>query len=689
MNKVVEKCVEAVLLQKPDIPEKIVVQAVHYILAIPASLKHIKLHGLDDNGIPLNYYGITFANSGRGKDLSVSILMRMITPIIDKYKYRLEQLVIAANAKDQNIHIPDFEHKEGTASGFLQDRNVLDVLKIGSTNVRVEELVSVLKSSDFEQVLNMLTESWQEGSNAARSFKSYMSPKINFVPTNCLLYSSPEGFRSEGNRQFQGFVDNLANGLARRSYVVFDESDIEGEAEPTEESLRKFADDLKKSKIIIEEMSEYLMDIFTNAPSTIEFGVDAELEVKRYEIKNKNIVSSSPLMKNAVKAELLARSYKIRRLAGLYALYNGSDTVSVEDVHDAISWSESLNKDLVIALNAETVSEKIFDYLNKVQRYSSQTDIMKYYKMTAKDFKENIDEVYTVAYDNGSTLQTKIFDKEAKVLKYNLIKGDPTSPDEMICSASNEMSDNFEQLKIGYKQLSDLVRGKYGKNYSAGIFLNSKRNKDNYIKRQNLIIFDVDDGMSIDDAKLFLSQYRGFIATTRNHMKEKNGKVQERFRIVLVSKYIFNLGHEEYTKTLTNFALLHNLTVDFPVIEPSRLYYSNPESEIFNLDGEELVDLRDYIPETKEVKDTERAIKHAEQYSGDERIDGMDKYFLMQTSTGNRSNNMIRYGYALMDKKNLSFEDARSKVLHLNNMLPEPLSESELERTIFKSMSRK
>lgn len=688
MNGIVKECVDIIQLNKSDIPEKIAIQAVHYVLSMAASLKRVTLKGLDDNNVPLNYYGVTFANSGRGKDLSVSIALKMISGVIDRYNTRLEDIVSSYVSRGVEMNIPSLENKEGTTSGFLQDRNVLDIIKIGSTNIRVEELVSVLKTSDFEQVLNLLTESWQDGSNASRSFKSYMSPKVEFVPANALLYSSPEGFRNEGNKQFQGFVDNLANGMARRSYIVFDESDVEAESEPTEESLKQYAENIKQSKERLNSMSEYIASIINGNVKEIEFGIDAELETKKYEAKNKNIVATSPLLKNAVKAELLARAYKIRRLAGLYALYDGSNEVSIENINDAIEWAEMLNKDLTIALNAETVAEKIFDYLNKVEKYSSQTDIMKYYKLTAKDFKENIEEVHTVAYDNGSVMQTKVFDKEAKVIKYNIVKGKKTESNNMICSASNDMS-NFESQSIGYKQLPNLVKGKYGKNYSAGTFINGKRNKDNYIRRQNLIIFDVDEGTSIEDAKYYLENYRGFIATTRNHNKEKNGKTCERFRIVLISKFEFNLDHESYKDTLTNFALLHNLEVDFPTIEPARLYYANPDSEITYLNGEELVDLREYIPETREVKSTERAIKHGETYSKEEKVNGLDKYFLMQTSKGNRNVNLIRYGLALLDKKQLDLDTAKAKVLSINSMLIEPLDEGEIERTIFKTMSRK
>ncbi len=61
----------------------------------------------------------------------------------------------------------------------------------------------------------------------------------------------------------------------------------------------------------------------------------------------------------------------------------------------------------------------------------------------------------------------------------------------------------------------------------------------------------------------------------------------------------------------------------------------------------------------------------------------------MQTSAGIRNNNLHSYGVALIDKKGLNLEEAKMKVIALNNMLPEPLLESELERTVFKTMARK
>lgn len=686
MNKLVQTSVEIIKLNKPDIPEKVIIQAVHYALAMACSLRRVVMCGLDEECVPLNYYGITFANSGRGKDLSASLALKMISKVTDKYLDKLSILALKSAANGDPLHIPAIEHKDGTSAGFLQDRNSLDILKIGSTNIRVEELVSTLKSSDFEQVLNLLTESWQEGSNASRSFKSYISPKITFVPCNCLLYSSPEGFRTENNKNFSSFIDNLANGLARRSYVVFDESDVELEKEPTESDLQKYADNIRKAKAMMLDMQDYISDIITKTSGKIKFSVEAELECKRYESKNKNLVSQSPLMKNAVKAELLSRAYKIRRLAGMYALYNGSDEISVLDIQDAIEWAEMLSKDLIIALNAETIAEKIYDYLDKVSRYSSQTDIIKYYKLSARDFKENIDEVYTVAYDNGSTLQSKLFDKEGKVIKYNLIKGKKTESSQMICSASNKMAEDYHPLVLRYSDLPNLVKGQYGSNYSAGNFINSHRTKENYIRRQNLIMLDVDDGTTIEEAKFYLQSYRGFIATTRNHRKEKNGKICDRFRIILVSKYIFNLDHEQYKETLTNFALFYNLEVDFPTIEPARLYYANPDSEIIYFQGTELVDLRDYIPETREVVETKKAIDLGYKT---ESMNGLDRYFLMQTSVGNRNSNLVKYGFALLDKKGLDIETAKAKVLALNSMLLEPLDEIEISRTIFKSMERK
>lgn len=695
MNQLIETIYNDVInKRKPDIPKKVAINAIHYYLAVAASLRRAVL--LENEGhtkVPINYFGITFAKSGIGKSLAASIAKQLIDPVEKKYYEiivsKMRQMLDAGEGT-----IPLIEYKEGTTSGLMADRSALDVAGIGSSNIHVEELLDVLKSGEFDQVLNMLIESWQEGKSSARKFRSYVSPNIDFVPTNCILYGSPEGFRNDSDRRFKSFEDTLSNGLARRSYIVFDESEPEYEDEPTLESITAerlaIQESLKNSKAIVEHIKQVIVD--RSGAIEITISIEAELELRRYESSLKNQVSVNPLIKNAVRAEMLSRAYKIRRLAALYALYDGGDTVSTENVLDAIEWSESLSKDLAIVLNAETAQERIYDFLTRVNRYVSQTEITKWCGISIKDFKEAESEIYTVAYDNGSVIQRKVFDDEAKVIKYNLIKGKATSADSMICSASNHQAQGYEPLKLAFNQIPDLISGKYGSHYSAGTFINKHRLIDNYIRKANLIIFDVDEGTTIEDAKIFLQDYRGFISTTRNHQKQKdlgNGRFKEacdRFRVVLVAKFEFNLSPEDYKETLKTLAEFLSINADVATIEVSRMYFANADAKTTKLAGDELIDIRQFVPQTKEVERTKTAIKA---YETNTNINAFDRHFLQRATVGARNNELFKLMVALIDHKGADYETARAKVLEINSMLSDPLSEAELEKTVFKSAMRK
>jgi len=541
----------------------------------------------------------------------------------------------------------------------------------------------------------MLIESWQEGKSSARKFKSYTSPSIGYVPSNALLYGSPEGFRSGSDNRFKAFEDTLANGLARRSYVVFDETEQSFEEEPTYESIMQEKENLRESKIIGEELREYISSILLGTGHdniVITISAQAELELRKYEISLKNKVSVNPLIKNAVRAEMLSRAYKIRRLAAMYALYDGGNEVSCENVADAIEWAESLNKDLSIVLNAETPQERIYDFLSKVNKYVSATEITKYCGITTKEFREVEPEIYSVAYDAGSVVQKKVFDDEAKVIKYNLIRGKATEPDKMICSASDDMGHGYEVKQVGFRQIPDLLLGSHGIHYSAGTYVNQHRTKENYIRKANLIIFDIDEGTSIEDAKIFLKDYKGYISTTRNHQREKvmgSGKIKpacDRYRVILVSKFEFNLSPDDFKETLKNIAEFIGLEVDNAAIEVARMYYSNPQSEIIPLLGDELVDIRQFVPQTKEVEKTREAINR---YEKDNNVNAFDKHFLRKATVGSRNNELFKLGAALMDHKGASLAQAQAKILEINSMLSDPLDDNEIERTIFKSLQCK
>ena len=96
----------------------------------------------------------------------------------------------------------------------------------------------------------------------------------------------------------------------------------------------------------------------------------------------------------------------------------------------------------------------------------------------------------------------------------------------------------YQSKKIEFSKLHDMVNSDY-RQYSPFEFINGKKASENWSNaNQNIIILDIDDNISIDEAKYIFKDYKYFICTTKSHQIEKHGKVCDRFRVILQSEDI-------------------------------------------------------------------------------------------------------------------------------------------------------
>jgi hypothetical protein len=89
---------------------------------------------------------------------------------------------------------------------------------------------------------------------------------------------------------------------------------------------------------------------------------------------------------------------------------------------------------------------------------------------------------------------------------------------------------NFKTTAVpSLRILSELITST---SYSLSTFLNGYRNKANFVATQ-AIGLDFDEGVTLQEAEEAFRNYRHIIAPTRSHRIEKNGKINDRFRVVL------------------------------------------------------------------------------------------------------------------------------------------------------------
>ncbi len=94
------------------------------------------------------------------------------------------------------------------------------------------------------------------------------------------------------------------------------------------------------------------------------------------------------------------------------------------------------------------------------------------------------------------------------------------------------------------------------------------------------------------------------------------------------------------------------------------------------------IDPLDFVPSTTRQESTSQRVKDL----GD--IDGLTKWFLLNTDIGGRNNQIHRFTMALADG-GVNQEEVINRVLSFNSMLPEPLNERELFDSVFKSLAKK
>jgi len=119
--------------------------------------------------------------------------------------------------------------------------------------------------------------------------------------------------------------------------------------------------------------------------------------------------------------------------------------------------------------------------------------------------------------------------------EFNILKKELKNNNEVKLRESMFMTAKplYKNKEIEFEQLHRMVSSDY-RQYSAFLFQDATKRSENWNnEKQNILILDVDDGLSIKEAKEKFKSYKYFICTTKSHQIEKKGIICDRFRIIL------------------------------------------------------------------------------------------------------------------------------------------------------------
>lgn len=184
----------------------------------------------------------------------------------------------------------------------------------------------------------------------------------------------------------------------------------------------------------------------------------------------------------------------------------------------------------------------------------------------------------------------------------------------------------FNPTEVEFQKIPDIT---VKNNYSPFVFKDNTRNSKNFVSA-NVIVLDIDEGLTIEQAKVMLYGYRSLIVTTKSHQKtEKNGKeieARDRFRIFLdiedpISDPII------YQQVIQG--LINTFHADQACKDLARFYYCNPNQEVITIGGDKYWDISQYLK--KEEENTKISLAPQEAKSKGERIK-LDGEKLVKTS---------------------------------------------------------
>lgn len=672
-----------------------------YYFAMMASMMRTKIqipgHRKD---VPVNLYAINLASSGFGKGHSTSIIEK---EVINQFRENfleetfpllaeenLPKLALKRAARKNND--PDdelertrkefdnlgslvFSFDSGTSAAVKQMRHKLLMANAGSMNLQIDEIGSNLLGN--MEVLDTFIELYDMGDIKQKLTKNTSDNVRNeeihgSTPTNMLLFGTPAKLLN-GSKTEDEFYSMLETGYARRCLFGFSRAQSKSLTLTPEQVFDLMVNSQDDS--FLEQLSDRLGNLanMINVNKRLTMTKDVTLLMLEYKLQCERLADEMPEHEEIKKAELIHRYWKATKLAGAYAFIDESPEVTEDHLYNAIKLVEESGDAFERLLTRDRNYVKLAKYLADVNRKVTQADLVEdlpFYKGGAAQKQEMMQLAIAYGYQNNIIIK-KAYEDGIEFLSGESLK--PTDLTKMRVSYSTDIAIGYRDEFAPFDQLHKLTQAQ-GMHWVNHHLKGGHRQEDNAIPGFNMVVIDVDGGVPLSTAKLLLKDYKAFYYTTKRHTPAEN-----RFRIVMPLNYELKLDAKDYKEFMSNLFEWLPFEVDDCTNQRARKWLSHNGHYEYN-DGE-LLDALPFIPKTSKNEDRKKRI------TDQQSLDNLERWVVNNTGDGNRNNMLLKYAMILVDS-GFTFDQIRSKVIDLNDKLPDKLTEAEILGSIMVTVSR-
>lgn len=673
---------------------------VGYYFAVVASQMRCIIGTPDRGDIPVNVYALNLSPSGTGKGHSTSIIE---DEVIHQFRDRfLEEtfpllaernLPVLANKRAVRKNSdPDEElirvHKEfeqlgsllfsfdsGTSPAVKQMRHKLLMADAGSVNLEIDEIGLNLVGNT--EVLTVFLELYDKGKVKTKLVKS-TSDNSRFeeikgtTPTNMMLFGTPSKL-FDGAATEQALYSMLDTGYARRCLFGY----LKGASKNldlTPEQVYELQTSQQTNQFLEElaDKLERLADII-NANKRLVMSRDTSLELIQYKLLCEKQADAMPEHDEIRKAELSHRYFKALKLAGAYAFVDDSPELTMGHLHNAIRLVEDSGAAFGQMLSRDRPYVKLAKYLAAIGKEVTQADLVEdlpYYKGSSSQKQEMLTLATAYGYKNNIIIK-KAFNDGIEFLRGESLK--ETDLAKMIVSYSSDMTTGYNNETAPFDKLHLLTQAP-GMHWINHHLKGGYRNEDNAEPGFNLLVIDVDGTCNLNTAKLLLKDYKALYYTTKSHTDQNH-----RFRIILPTNYELKMDAKDYKEFYNNVLQWLPFDADPSCAHRCKKWLTHPGHHEYT-EGE-VFDVLPFIPKTS--KNEERKQRFDSQQS----LDNLERWVINNTGDGNRNNMLMKYAFILVDS-NFDFDGIRSRVVALNDKLPDKLEEVEIMSSIMVTVGK-
>ena len=706
-NPHLEKIVQVLCTKTQNMDKNFFRPVTAFFLSKMASCMKAYISTKDRGNIIINSYVIATAPSGYGKNFSISLLEDSflnkfkknfcditLPTIANSHMEELANNMAQLNGTDPStifdqlwsIYVKcgvyPFTFDSGTTPAIKQLRTKLQLAGVGAINLAIDEIASNLLSS--VDVLNAFLELYDRGEIKTKLTKN-TSDNIRdedyggSTPANMLLFGTPSKLfdGSSVEDQFYSFLDI---GYARRCLFGYG-TGSQKKAYQTSTASQIYASLVNpQNEQIIQQYSTMFAKLAD--PLLVNFKIelkDAEaIKLLEYKLECERQADLLPEHKDIQKSELSHRYFKALKLAGTFAFLDRSPILKEEYLRQAIKLVEESGESFKKILTREKTYMKLAKYIASCGTEVTHADLneaLPYYKSSNSARNELMTLAIAWGYRQHIIIK-KSFEEGIEFFKGETLQ--ETDLNKMFISYSQDLAYGYTGEEQAWDNLYKLTQAD-GYSWCTHEFSSDDqgighRCDNNVLPRFNLVVVDVDDGITMQQAQKLLKDYKWLMYTTKRYTPDHN-----RFRIVFPLNYNLKLSKEDYKEFMNNILSWLPFKSDEGANQISRKWLSNQGTYLYN-DGL-LLDALPFIPKTTK---NEEYLKVNSSISN---LDNLQAWFARTMVEGNRNNMLLRYAYTLKDG-GYDYSTVEKAVISFNKQLKSPLPLSELKTSIFTTLSK-